>query len=278
MPEAFKPPTAPVEWLAVFTVEPNVPPPVPLVELAKRRLLKVNADTRFMSDQLADRIKNLALRMMAENIAYPAVLVWAVHVIVPIRDLDHDTVLQVIKTALQISESEATNDIAWIFVYYSLFREAQFPKLAPFRSDAIRDLLKDQLANGTPSIRAATIQQLKTILDKKENDFVNVVPYLQALVSGRSVRVANYHLYGLLAQHGGARPDIVMPLIEQVVDQELKLLDGGGQAQVWHPKAFSDALRAIEQSGAEYKNRVEQLRRSVQPYKDKHQIHDVYDF
>jgi hypothetical protein len=251
---------------------------VPLIELAKRRLLKVDAHTRFMSDQLSDRIKNLALRMIAENIPYPAVLVWAMHVIVPIRDLDHDTVLQLIKTALPISESEATNDIAWMIVYYSLFREHHFQNLAPFKSDAIRGLLKDQLANGTPSIRAATIQQLKTILDQKEREFLDVVPYLEAFVSGRSVRVANYHLYGLLAQHGAASPDIVMRLIEQAVAQELKLLDGGGQVQVWHPKGFSDALHAIEQSGPELKNRVEQLRRSIQPYKDRYRIHDVHGF
>jgi hypothetical protein len=251
---------------------------VPLIELAKRRLLKVNPETWFMSDQLSDRIKNLALRMIEENTAYPAVLVWAVHVIVQIRDLDFDTVLQIIKTVLPIDESEATNDIAWMIVYYSLFREQHFPKLAPFKSDAIRDLLKNQLANGTPSIRAATIQQLKTILDQKEREFMDVVPYLEAFVSGRSVRVANYHLYELLARHGGAHPEIVLDLIEQAVGQELKLLDGGGQAQVWHPKAFFDALRAIEQSGPEHKYRGEQLRQSIQPYKDRYQIHDVYDF
>lgn len=251
---------------------------VPLIELAKRRLLKVDAETWFMSDQLSHRIKTLALRLIDENTAHPAVLVWAVHVIVPIRDLDHDTVLQLIKTGLSIGESEATNDIAWMIVYYSLFREHHFPNLAPFKPDAIRDLLKDQLANGTPSIRAATMNQVKIVLDKKEREFIEVVPYLEAFVSGRSVGVANYHLYGLLAQHGGAHPDIVLRLIEQAVVQEFKLFDGGGSAQVWHPKAFSDALRAIEQAGPEYRNRVERLRQSSQPYKDRYQIHDVYDF
>ncbi|MGB2667363.1 MAG: hypothetical protein WAK48_25405 [Candidatus Acidiferrum sp.] len=102
-------------------------------------------------------------------------------------------------TGLSIGESEATNDIALMIVYHSLFREHHFPNLAPFKPDAIRDLLKNQLANGTPSIRAATTNQLKIVLEKKEREFIEVVPYLEAFVSGRSVRVANYHLYGLLA-------------------------------------------------------------------------------
>jgi hypothetical protein len=47
---------------------------VPLIELARRRFAKVDANTWFMSDRLADRIKTLVLRMMDENIEYPAVL------------------------------------------------------------------------------------------------------------------------------------------------------------------------------------------------------------
>ena len=219
---------------------------VPLIELAKRRRRKVDSENWFMSDHLSDRIKKLTLRMIEENVTYPAVLVWAVHVVVPIQDLDSDTALRIIKSVLSIAESEATNDIAWMIVYYSLFREQHFPELGPFKSDAIKDLLKDQLTNGAPSIRAATLQQLKNTLDRNECDFAQVAPFLEAFVSGRSVRVANYHLYGLLAKHGGAQLDIVLKLIDQAVVQELNLLDGGGQAQVWHPKAFSDALRAIE--------------------------------
>jgi hypothetical protein len=251
---------------------------VPLIELARRRFAKINPETRFMSDELAGRIKDLALRMIDENMEYRAVLVWAVKAIVPIRDLDHATALRVIKAAQPIDDSEASQHIAWMMMYYSFFREHEFPELGTFKSDEIKALLKDRLKNGSPSIRATVASEFKSVLGRKEVEFAALVPFLEALVSGRTVRSANYHLYGLLATEAQAHPDIAIHLIEQSVTQELKLLDEGGKIEIWHPKGFSDALRAIEESGPDYKNRVEILRQSIKPYRDRYQIHDVYDF
>jgi hypothetical protein len=42
---------------------------VPMIELAKRRFARIDPNTRFMTDQLADRIKTLALRMADEDLA-----------------------------------------------------------------------------------------------------------------------------------------------------------------------------------------------------------------
>ena len=66
----------------------------PLLELAKRRLAKVDANTRFMSDQLANRIKTLALRMLDENASYPVVLEALARVLLVISDLDHDRAIR----------------------------------------------------------------------------------------------------------------------------------------------------------------------------------------
>ena len=62
-----------------------------------------------MPDQLAERIKALALRMVNENAAYPAVLERVAHVMVYIQDLDHDTALKTVKQLLSIEQSEATS-------------------------------------------------------------------------------------------------------------------------------------------------------------------------
>jgi hypothetical protein len=90
---------------------------VPMIELARRRFAKVDANTRFMSDQLANRIKTLALRMVDENIAYPVVLEWVAHVIWYIQDLDHGTALKILKQLLSIDQSEAANDISSMMIY-----------------------------------------------------------------------------------------------------------------------------------------------------------------
>src|SRR6267143_3012132 len=143
----------------------------PLLELARRRFAKVDANTRFMSDRLAERIKTLALRMIDENVAYPAVLERIAHVMVYIQDLDHDMALKTVKQLFTIDQSEAASDISWIMIYFAFYRENQFKQLDPFRSDTMRSLLKDKLANGSGPFRAAATNHLKTILDRNEIEF-----------------------------------------------------------------------------------------------------------
>jgi hypothetical protein len=250
---------------------------VPMIELAKRRFAKVDPDTRFMTDQLADRIKALALRMVDENLAYPAVLEWVAHVMVCIRDLDHDTALNTVKNFLTIDQSEAASDVSWIMIYFAFFRENHFKELGPFKSNDIRSLLKERLANGSGHFRATGANHLMAFLERNEISFGAVVPYLEAMVNGQSDRVVNHHFYGIAAKQAAANPDIVGRLIEHAVLGELKSLDSGGR-EIWHPKDFSEALRVVEQAGPEHKERVARIRKSIEPYKERSRIYDVYDF
>jgi hypothetical protein len=66
-------------------------------------------------------------------------------------------------------------------------------------------------------------------------------------------------------------------MIEQVLVGEFKSLDSGGK-EVWHPKDFPEALRVIEQAGPEHKERVDRIRKSMEPYRGPGRIFDLYDF
>jgi hypothetical protein len=249
---------------------------VPLIEFARRRLAKVDANTRFMSDHLADRIKALMLRMVDENIGYPAVLEWVAHVMVNIQDLDHDTALRTVKQLLTIDQSEAASDISWMMIYFAFYRENQFKQLSPFKSDDVRSLLKNRLANGSGYFRAAAANHFKVILGRNEIEFDTVVPYLDVMVNGPSDRVVNYHFYGIAVKQAAAHPDVTCHLIEQAVLGELKSLDSGGR-EVWHPEDFSKALRVVEQAGLENKERVAKIRQTIEPYRKQGRIYDIYD-
>jgi hypothetical protein len=54
---------------------------------------------------------------------------------------------------------------------------------------------------------------------------------------------------------------------------ELKSLGSGGR-DVWHPKDFSEALHVIEKVGPEHKERIAQIRKSMEPYRQKGRLHD----
>jgi hypothetical protein len=250
---------------------------VPLLELARRRFAKIEANTRFMSDRLADRIKALTLRMIDEDIAYPAVLEWVAHVMVYVQDLDHDTALRTVQHLLTIDQSEAASDISWMMIYFAFYRENQFKQLDPFKPDDFRSLLKDKLTNGNGHFRAKAADHFKVILGRNEIEFDTLVPYLEAMVNGPSNRVVNHHFYQIAAKQAAAHPEIIGRLIEQAVLGELKSLDSGGR-EVWHPKDFSEALQAVEQVGPEHKERVAKIRTSIGPYKERNRVYDLYDF
>ena len=151
---------------------------VPLIELSRRRFAKVDAGTRFMSDGLAERVKALVLKMVDDNMAYPAVLEWVAHVVVFVQDLDHDTALRTITKLLTIDRSEAANDICTMMIYFTFFREKNFKELGPFKTDDIGKLLCDQLEHGSGQLRATAANHFKAILDRHEVELGVVLPYL----------------------------------------------------------------------------------------------------
>jgi hypothetical protein len=114
-------------------------------------------------------------------------------------------------------------------------------------------------------------------LDGNVIEFDTLVPHLEAMVNGSSDRVVNHHFHGMAAKQAAAHPGIVGRLIEQAVVGELKSLDPGGR-EVWHPKDFSEALHALEQAGPVHKELVTRIQKSMEPYKERNCIYDVYHF
>jgi hypothetical protein len=250
---------------------------VPLIELSRRRFATLPSGTRYMSDTLAERVKALVLHMIVENMAYPVVLEWVAHVAVYIQDLDEETALKVVDRLLTIDHSEAANDVASMMIYFALFREHQYKQVAPFQPGAIRELLRDRLANGSGRFRALAARHFKAILDRNEISFGVVVPYLEVLANGTSNRVVNHHLYGIAAQQAASNPEAVTNLIEQIVHSEVKALDTGGR-ETWHPQDFAKALRELERAGPEYNERVKRIRSLLEPFAQSGRLYDVPDF
>jgi hypothetical protein len=182
-----------------------------------------------------------------------------------------------IKQLLTIEESEAANDISFIMIYFAFYRENHFKQFGSFKSDDIRTLLKNRLVNGSGTFRANVADHFKILLYRNEIEFAILVPYLQAIVSCQSGNVTNHHLYEIMAKEAAGHPQIVGRLIEEMVSHELKSLDLGGR-DIWHPKEFSEALRALEQAGPEHKERVDKIRGSIEPHRNERRIFDVDDF
>src|SRR6267142_752060 len=103
--------------------------------------------------------------MVQENIAYPAVLEWVAHVLLFIPDLDENTALETLNQLITINESEATSDISSMTIYYAFFRENHTARFGPFKSDKVREFLKDQLSNGGLHFKATAAHHFANLLD-----------------------------------------------------------------------------------------------------------------
>jgi hypothetical protein len=125
-----------------------------LMEFARRRFALTATGVRFMSDEMAARVKNLGLRMIEENLEYAVVLEAVARVMLFVLDLDQDTALRVVQQLLRIEESDAASDISSIMIYFALFRENDFKYLSPFNPKPLSELLLDRLANGSGQLLA----------------------------------------------------------------------------------------------------------------------------
>lgn len=248
-----------------------------LMELARRRFARTETGAQFMSEELTARTKALGLRMVEENAMYPVVLESVTRVMLFVQDLDYGTALKTVQNLLSLDNSDAADDISSIMIYFALFRASDFEHLHPFDSKPMEDLLLDRLSNGGERFRASAINHFKNLLNVKRIQFDRLVPYLEAVMNGQSSRIVNHHFYQIAAKQAADHPDIVGRLIEHALHGELKSLDSGGR-EVWHTKDFSDAIRVVEQAGPEHKGRVAGIRKSMEPYRGKGRIYDIYDF
>lgn len=238
----------------------------PLMELARRRHAKTKAGQRFMPDDLAMRIKTLALRMVEENQKYPVVLESVANIMLFVLDLDEATAQKTVESLLTIEGSEAANDVSSIMIYFALFRENEFAHLGAFGSKHLRDLFLDRVQNGSGWFRASAMDHFKHLLELKKVQFEAIVPYLEALLSGKPDRIANHHFHTIASRYATANPEVVGRLLEQTTLSELQTSAKEGK-EVWYPKEFTNALHVLSDAGPEYKERVAGLLRQMESYK-----------
>lgn len=105
--------------------------------------------------------------------------------------------------------------------------------------------------------------------------FEAIVPYLEALLSGKPDRIANYHFHTIASRYATTNPEVVGRLLEQTTLNELQTSAKEGK-EVWYPKEFTNALHVLSDAGPEYKERVAGLLRQMESYKA--HIAYMYDF
>jgi hypothetical protein len=248
---------------------------IPLTRLTEARVVGGQNGNPFITNQaLSERIKALALLMIDQNKSYPPVLESVAQMIVAIRDLDDVTALNVLTALEPVEQSEASSHVAWMFIYFSFFREQQYKELPPFDPSSIREIFKDRLRNNR--LRGTVTVHFTSLLLNKQIAFEDLVPYLELIIAGKPDKYVNNRFYQLAASQAATHPAEIGSMMETVMDGELQALADGGIHEIWCPKDFARTIEVLEKARPEDQKRVAQLRQRMEPFRDR--IHSLFDF
>ena len=164
--------------------------------------------------------------------------------------------------------------LAWVFIYFSFFREQQCEELPSFDPASIREIFKDRLRNNR--LRGTVTVHFTSLLLNKQIAFEDLVPYLELIVAGRLDKYVNNRFYQPAASQAATHPTDIGSMMETVMDGELQGLADGSFHEIWCPKDFARSIEALVKAGPEHQKRVAQLRQRMEPFRDR--IHNLFDF
>jgi hypothetical protein len=92
----------------------------------------------------------------------------------------------------------------------------------PFDPVPMQKLLLERLAKGSGRFRAFAMQHFESFLSNNHMQFDAVIPYLEAVASGKADHKANHLFFVITAAQAANHPRTVARLVETVVQASLK--------------------------------------------------------
>jgi hypothetical protein len=149
------------------------------------------------------------------------------------------------------------------------FGRNTFGKLGDFRSDDLKTILTENLREGDVYVRSAAAGHFKTLLERREVGFEELLPYLDTLIDGSSEDGVNRDFYTSLKLASMGHPSDVCRLIQKAVLREVQSLEADPAKHVWHVCSFKETLAAIEQASPEHRECLEEIDRLMIPFRNR---------
>src|SRR5262249_6808473 len=121
---------------------------VPLCEMAIRRRQKLPDGSRFMAENIAERIKTIAFRMLRDTGTNAALLDDVSNILGRIVDLTSAEAAEVIERLSAAGDVNGVHNRCGLLLYFALFRETTLADLPYFETARFKDRLHEELRNG----------------------------------------------------------------------------------------------------------------------------------
>jgi hypothetical protein len=175
---------------------------VPLAEIALRRRQRLPNGERFMPDEMADRVKRIAMRMLEDAGTNPALLDEVSKVLGWIGDLTEDQASQVIRRLSGVTSIDGVHNRCRLLLYFSLFLEKHFADLPPFDPARFKQQLHEEIKDGECRFRTSLMWQIAGRAEDAPIPYEIVEPYLSAFVAGPFCDGGFFNMRRIFEVHG----------------------------------------------------------------------------
>jgi hypothetical protein len=214
--------------------------PIPLTEFAKRRKSLNDDGSLFMSIEVGQRIRAVALKMI--QAATGPVAERLAGVFDYIRDLSDKEAFEVVQVLSANVEKEGRGDVASLMIYFAVYRSGQFLDLGTFDPTRLQALLIETLSSGRPTLRSSIVWTIWRGM-KEDVNVVDVLPYLCKVTDGEYDRSTFGHLYRIISERLKAGDKRFCHLFLSAIQREAVFLAGSADRQVWHFDDFWQSIR-----------------------------------
>ncbi|HTM87481.1 MAG TPA: hypothetical protein VL155_04715, partial [Terriglobales bacterium] len=207
---------------------------VPLSEMAVRRQHRLPDGTRFMPESIAERITSIAMRMLRNAARNPALLDDVSSVLGWIADMTEEEAIVVIDRLTPVEDMNGVHNRCGLLLYFSFFRESQFPELPRFNSEIFKERLHRELGNGEARFRTSLMWQMAGGAEGKTYPFEMIQPYLESFVAGHYYDNALFNLQRIFNVYASNHRDALCSIMLTALQGLAEYIAGDIRSRVWN--------------------------------------------
>jgi hypothetical protein len=220
----------------------------PLIEMAVRRRQKLPDGSRFMPENIAERIKAIALRMLRNAGTNPALLGDVSYVVGWIRDLTEKDASEVIDRLSGVTDTDAVHNRCGLLLYFAFFRENQLQDLPRFNPAKFKDRLHQELRAGESKFRTCLMGQTAGGAEDKTYSYETIEPYLSSFVAGPYCDGAFFNLRRICDAHIKSHPESLCPIMLAALERLAEYIAEEPRSRGWNVYDLQECFDLIAEN------------------------------
>lgn len=205
---------------------------VPLTEMAVRRRSLLPDGSRFMPEEIAERIKRIAFGLLQDSGDNPALLADVSSILRWIGDLSPADAAEVVERLSGVEELNSVHARCSLLLYFALSRESQFPDLPHFDATVFKDRLHHELKDNASKFRTSLMWQMAGGAEDETSPYGLILPYLKSFLAG-GYGAGFLHLRRICEFHIEAHSIDICPMVAEAFEKVIEYISAEPDSKRW---------------------------------------------